>query len=50
MAIFKCVGYFYFHIPEGICFAGAKYNHVKEKEKKKTNSETDSFRNMKVKI
>jgi hypothetical protein len=22
MAIFKCVGYFYFHIPEGICFAG----------------------------
>jgi hypothetical protein len=22
MAIFKCVGCFYFHIPEGICFAG----------------------------
>jgi hypothetical protein len=22
MAILKCVGYFYFHIPEGICFAG----------------------------
>jgi hypothetical protein len=22
MAIFRCVGYFYFHIPEGICFAG----------------------------
>jgi hypothetical protein len=22
MATFKCVGYFYFHIPEGICFAG----------------------------
>jgi hypothetical protein len=22
MAIFKCVGYFYFHMPEGICFAG----------------------------
>jgi hypothetical protein len=22
MAIFKCVGYFYFHIPEGICLAG----------------------------
>jgi hypothetical protein len=21
MAIFKCVGYFYFHIPEGLCFA-----------------------------
>jgi hypothetical protein len=22
MAIFMCVGYFYFHILEGICFAG----------------------------
>jgi hypothetical protein len=22
MAIFTCVGYFYFHIPEEICFAG----------------------------
>jgi hypothetical protein len=22
MAIFRCVGYFYFHIAEGICFAG----------------------------
>jgi hypothetical protein len=22
MAIFKCVGYFYFHVREGICFAG----------------------------
>jgi hypothetical protein len=21
MAIFRCVGYFYFHTPEGICFA-----------------------------
>jgi hypothetical protein len=22
MSIFKCVGYFYFRVPEGICFAG----------------------------
>jgi hypothetical protein len=21
MAIFRCVGYFYFHMPEGFCFA-----------------------------
>jgi hypothetical protein len=28
MAIFKCVGYFFFHIPEGICFAGFFSLHV----------------------
>jgi hypothetical protein len=31
MAIFKCVGYFYFHIPEGICFTGffCMWSHFK---------------------
>jgi hypothetical protein len=37
MAIFKCVGYFYFHVPEGICF-------------RKETSEADSFRHMEIKI
>jgi hypothetical protein len=36
VAIFKCVGFFYFRIPEGICFASFTCTY--------------SFRNMKIKI
>jgi hypothetical protein len=38
MAIFRCVEYFYFHIPEGIIFRNMKVKIL------------PSFRNMKVKI
>jgi hypothetical protein len=47
MAIFKCEGYFYFHIPQ-------RETNVQSvtmcKKRQKKNSEADSFMNMKIKI
>jgi hypothetical protein len=63
MAIFRCVGYFYFHVPDGTCFVDrhtperAKLTkktrtgkHKWKRTRKEKTSEADSFRNMKVKI
>jgi hypothetical protein len=44
MAIFRCVGYFYFNIPEG------NVQSVTTCKKRQKTSEADSFRNMKVEI